>query len=104
MGQGAEQLIFRTAQLDGAALKQYQVLGVVNGEVSSCKNGMVCREVFWRRLAAQKSAYPCQQFFHTKGFQYKIVGTKVKQAHTFVFVAGITEHDHRSLRKLTQPL
>src|SRR2546421_2466310 len=57
--QGAEQLVFGAAQLRGPTLHQYQVLGVINGEIASCEDSLAGRLSMggaWRRKRARERA------------------------------------------------
>src|SRR5258708_19260932 len=85
-GQGTEQLVFGAAELYGAILKEYQMLGIIKREVTSGEDNLAGCLLARRRLAAQKGTDTRQQLFHTKRFRDKVIGSKVKQPHTFVFL------------------
>src|SRR5260221_11757568 len=62
-GQGADQLVFGAAELYRAILEEYQVLGIINREVTSGEDNLAGRLLARRGLAAQKSTDTCQQLF-----------------------------------------
>ena len=80
------------------------MLGIIKREIASGEDNLAGCLLARRRLATQKGTDTRQQLFHSKRFRDKIIGSKVKQAHAFIFVTLIIEHDNGGLEKFAQAL
>src|SRR5581483_9954832 len=102
--QQAEQLVFRSAELDGTALDADEMLGVVDDEVACGENRLTGRLFGRRGATAQKGAHPGEQLLHAKGFDDKIIAAEIEEVYAFILVAVVAEHNYWRLRELAQSL